>query len=74
MLKAPTREMRVYANRNAKKIEVILLADGLPLGSILWTEEEATQHARAVIEAIELVRGAKPSLILPENTAGISVN
>lgn len=66
MAKEPTRELRVMANRNDSEIEVIHLADGLPVCSIKFDQEQAERHARTVIEAIEMLQGQKTSLRLPD--------
>lgn len=64
--------MRFFANKNTGVIEVVLLADGLPLGSIAYTQEQAESFARQLVEAIEVVNAhrsrqpQKPSIILPE--------
>jgi hypothetical protein len=65
MPKEPERELRVMVNQGRREIDLVLLADGHPLGSIRFTQEQAENHARAVIEAIEMVNAAKSSIILP---------
>jgi pyridoxal biosynthesis lyase PdxS len=69
MAKEPERMLTVYANPGKQQIEIILLADGSPIGSIIYTQDQAEQHARAVVEAIELVNQRKSSLLLPEKSS-----
>jgi hypothetical protein len=46
MSKEPERELRVMVHPPKKLVELILLADGLPLGSVQFTQEQAENHAR----------------------------
>ncbi|MES2671632.1 MAG: hypothetical protein V4673_14610 [Pseudomonadota bacterium] len=69
MAKKPVRELRVMANKAQGKIEIIHLADGLPVCSIEFNQEQAEAHARVLIDAIEMINGPKSSLILPDQPA-----
>lgn len=66
MAKEPARELRIFANQQTGTIEIVVLADGSPVTSIAYTQEEAESHARQVIAAIEHVAAGKSRLILPE--------
>lgn len=65
MTKAPEREIRVLANKAEGRIEIVCLSDGAKVYDINFTEEQAVQHARALVDAIEMVRAGKPKIILP---------
>lgn len=66
MPKAPEREMRVLVNKAARRIEVVMLSDGSPVGECNFTQEQAEHHARVLIDAIEMLNAGKPGLILPD--------
>jgi hypothetical protein len=73
MSKEPERELRVMVHPPKKLVELILLADGLPLGSVQFTQEQAENHARAVIDAIERLQQRR-SLIVPGGPGGLSTH
>jgi hypothetical protein len=65
MPKEPERELRICANKQKGRIEIILLADGSPIGSVNFSQEQAEQHTRLLITAIEMLNDGKSKLILP---------
>lgn len=67
MSKKAERELRILANKQKGVIEIVLLADGSPLGSIEFTQDQAERHTRLLITAIEMLHEGKPKIILPDN-------
>ncbi len=65
MAKTPVCELRIMANQGRREIEIIHLADGVPVASIKFNQEQAESHARQVIEAIEIINAQRSSLIVP---------
>ena len=63
---AKTAELRTVAHKSSNTVEIVLIQDGHPIGSVCYTQEQAEQHARQVVEAIEIVNANKSKLILPE--------
>jgi hypothetical protein len=63
MGKPVNAELRVVAHKARQEIEIIYIADGSPVVSIAFNQEQAGQHARTMIEAIETLNasGRKPS-------------
>lgn len=70
--KQAERELRVMVNKAEKKIEIAGLTAGALSYSINFTLDQAERHARALIEAIEMVHAAHSTsrhAILPGSPA-----
>lgn len=70
MAKAVKAELKFKADKATGSIEIALLHDGAPVGSIVYSLAEAEAFTRQLAEAIIALNDAgprqKPSLILPE--------
>lgn len=69
MAKDQKLELRVACHPGKRQMEVITLAGGSPIASIAFDQEQAEQHARAVIDAIEILQRQKSLLVLPERVS-----
>lgn len=66
MSRKPERELRYYVNQSTGIVEIVLLADGSPLGSIAYDQDQATRFCKGLVEAIETLNKRKIGLLVPE--------
>jgi hypothetical protein len=64
---ADRREFRFMVNPKIGAIEIVLLYDGLPKGSIRYTQDQAENFARKLVEALDRCRGGEFEVMLFSN-------